>query len=433
MAMLLIGLMLFTSAGGSIGGNGIDALFLSQFGVQYLPYMYVALGIVALAMSFIIAALLGRVARERLYVILPLALALILIVERALLVLNQSWIYPVLWLGMNVKGSLQGLFTWGLAGIVCDTRQAKRLFPLFGAGGILGAVVGGFSTRPLADWLHAENLLLIWAGTLLLAFLLGRALIGRFPGKGTSRRKRTRLIVEMQQGYQFVRRSPLMRWMSAAAVLFAVLFFALALPFSRAATQQFPAADALAGFLGLFQGVSTGVAFLVSLFLTNRLFARFGILRMMLGLPVIYLVGFGVLTTYATFPVLVVFRFIQALSSGIAGTAYQAVFNVVPPERRDQTRAFIDGAGPGRHDDRRPDSDCRRAGASTSTVVSSASAQQCWRQLSRGRHCVPTAAHCGVSARRQPHVFFTEEEPFGGSARCDGSSRRSRSPATPTR
>jgi hypothetical protein len=176
-------------------------LFFSQFGVQYLPYMYVALGIVALAMSFIIAALLGRVARERLYVILPLALALILIVERALLALNQSWIYPVLWLGMNVKGSLQGLFTWGLAGVVCDTRQAKRLFPLFGAGGILGAVIGGFATRPLADWLHAENLLLIWAGALLLAFLLSRALIGRFPiRKGTSRRKRTRLIVEMQQG-----------------------------------------------------------------------------------------------------------------------------------------------------------------------------------------------------------------------------------------
>jgi ATP/ADP translocase len=135
-----------------------------------------------------------------------------------------------------------------------------------------------------------------------------------------------------------------MRWMSAAAVLFAVLFFALALPFSRAATQQFPAADALAGFLGLFQGVSTGVAFLVSLFLTNRLFARFGILRMMLGLPLIYLAGFGVLTAYATFPVLVAFRFIQnSYLSGIAGTAYQAVFNVVPPERRDQTRAFIDG------------------------------------------------------------------------------------------
>ena len=48
MVALLVGLMLFTSAGGSIGGNGIEALFFSRFGVQYLPYMYMALGAVTL-------------------------------------------------------------------------------------------------------------------------------------------------------------------------------------------------------------------------------------------------------------------------------------------------------------------------------------------------------------------------------------------------
>ncbi|MEK7785252.1 MAG: hypothetical protein AAB658_07500, partial [Chloroflexota bacterium] len=164
MAVLLIGLMLFTSAGGSIGGNGIEALFFARFGVQFLPYMYMALGVTTLITSLAITALLSRVARERLYIILPLALALLLIGERVLLTLNQNWVYPVLWLGMNVKGSLQGLLTWGLASIACDTRQAKRLFPLFSAGGILGAVVGGLGTQSLANWLHSENLLLVWAG-----------------------------------------------------------------------------------------------------------------------------------------------------------------------------------------------------------------------------------------------------------------------------
>ncbi len=349
MVVLLIGLMLFTSAGGSIGGNGIEALFFARFGVQFLPYMYMALGVITLITSLAITALLSRVARERLYIILPLALALLLIGERALLALNQNWAYPVLWLGMNVKGSLQGLLTWGLAGVACDTRQAKRLFPLFSAGGILGAVVGGLGTQSLANWLHSENLLLVWAGALFLAFFVSRALVSHSPApksvaRRAARRRRTRLIDEIQQGYQFVRQSPLMRWMSAAVVLFAMLFFSLAFPFSKAATTQFPDADALAGFLGLFQGLSTGAAFLASLFLVNRLFARFGILPMILVFPVIYLIGFGVVAIYASFPALVVFRFVQTFwLSGIAGTAYQAVFNVVPPARRDQTRAFIDG------------------------------------------------------------------------------------------
>ncbi len=418
MAALLMGLMLFTSAGGSIGGNGIEALFFSRFGVQFLPYMYVALGVITLVTSLSITALLGRVARERLYLILPLVLALLLIGERVLLTLHQSWVYPVLWLGMNVKGSLQGLLTWGLAGLACDTRQAKRLFPLFSAGGILGAVVGGLGTQSLASVLHSENLLLIWAGALVLAFLVSRALIGRAPSrKMAPRRKRTRLIIEMQQGYQFVRHSPLLRWMSAAVVLFAVLFFSLAFPFSKAATTQFSDADALAGFLGLFQGLSTGAAFLASLFLVNRLFARFGLMPMIFALPVIYLIGFGVVAAYASFPVLVVFRFIQTFwLSGVAGTAYQAVFNVVPPERRDQTRAFIDGV-PG------------QAGtviAGLILVIGERALQpQQLYVIGLGAAVVATMvmwqayrAYRGalVAALRagQPLVFLSEEEPFGG-------------------
>ncbi len=417
LAILLVGLMFATSAGGSIGGNGIEALFFARFGVQYLPYMYMALGAVTLITSLSITAVLGRVARERLYTILPLILAFVLIGERLLLTLNQNWIYPVLWLGMNIKGSLQGLLTWGLAGLACDTRQAKRLFPLFSAGGILGAVVGGLATQSLAGALHSENLLLVWAGALLLAFLINRTMVRNAPNRKAVRRRRTRLIDEMQYGFQFVRHSPLLRWLSVAAVLLAVLFFSLTLPFSQAAAQQFPNADELAGFLGLFQGLSTGVAFLVSLFLANRLFARFGIMGMNLVYPFIYLVGFGVLAVYATFPALVIFRFVQtAFLSGIAGTAYQAVFNVVPPERRDQARAFVEGV-PG------------QAGTVIAGLFLVIGAQTLHPQqlylIGLGAAVLASVvlwqaarSYSGalVAALRagQPQLFFDEEEPFGG-------------------
>ena len=53
-----------------------------------------------------------------------------LLTERALVATAPSWIYAVLWLSANVVVLLQWLFTWGLLGIVVNTRQAKRLFPL---------------------------------------------------------------------------------------------------------------------------------------------------------------------------------------------------------------------------------------------------------------------------------------------------------------
>jgi MFS family permease len=81
-----------------------------------------------------------------------------------------------------------------------------------------------------------------------------------------------------------------------------------------------------------------------SLFIANRFYARFGVMAAILALPLIYLVGFGVLAVFPAFPALVVYKFIQMLwLSGMADSAYQAMFNAVPGERRDQVRAFVDG------------------------------------------------------------------------------------------
>jgi HEAT repeat protein len=343
-AALLVGLMLFTSAGGAIGGNAIEALFFARFGVALLPYMYVVLGLFSFGMSFVITALMGRIARERLYVALPFVLGFTLIAERLIIFLDFKWFYAVMWLAMNVIGSLQGLLTWGLAGAACDTRQAKRLFPLFSAGGILGTVIGGLATQPLAQWLHSENLLVVWAGALFISYVLGRLLIGNKPVVKASRQKQPGIIVEMQRGYQFVRRSPIMQWVSYSAILFSVCYFSLALPFSRGATAQFQNADDLAGFLGLFQSLNTAVALAASLFLANRLFTRFGIMPMLLVFPLIYFAGFAVLAFYTPFAILVIARFAQMVwMQGIAGTAWQALFNVVPPAQRDQVRAFVGG------------------------------------------------------------------------------------------
>src|SRR5215203_296826 len=52
MAFLVIGVMLFTSMGAALGGTGIEALFFARFGVEYLPYMFVGLGITSMIMSF---------------------------------------------------------------------------------------------------------------------------------------------------------------------------------------------------------------------------------------------------------------------------------------------------------------------------------------------------------------------------------------------
>jgi HEAT repeat protein len=422
MATLVIGVMLFTSLGAAFGGTAIEALFFARFGVEYLPYMFIGLGITNMIMSFGVTALLSRIPRQVLYISIPLIVAIVLVLARFALISDQNWLYPALWLGKEVLNILIGLVIWGVAGVVCDTRQGKRLFPLFSASRITGQVIGGFATGLLVAAIGTENLILVWAVSLLGTVFLIRLLLSQVQipaeSKGPrSRRRQQTLVQEMQRGYQYVRGSSLMKWIAISTIFFSMLYFSISLPFMRSATEAYPNEDALATFLGLFNGFSTAAAFLASLFLANRLFARFGVMACILALPIIYLVGFGSLAIAPVFQIIVAFRFVQMLwLSGIADSAWQAMFNVVPPGRRDEVRAFISGVP-------------EQAGTFIAGgiliigeqaltpqqlyIVGLIAAAACTYVIVQARRGYNAALIDALRAGR-PHLFFSEEQPFGG-------------------
>ena len=418
---LMVGIMLFCAIGAALGGTGIEALFFARFGVDYLPFMYIGLGITAMITSFIVTAALGRFPKRIVYVAIPILIAVILVAARFALISKQVWLYPALWLGKEVLNALVSLMIWGIAGVVCDARQAKRLFPLFNASFILGQVIGGFATGVLVNFIGTENLLLVWAGSLMLTFLLNRAILSSLKVEAVpqrkSKRKQPTLAQEMQRGFQYVRTSPLLVAVSLSTIFFSILFFSIALPFSRVVTAQYPDEITLASFLGIFNGLTTAGAFLTSLFLANRLFARFGIMASLFAFPLIYVIGFGTLIFFPLFIIVVVFRFVQMLMlSGIADPAWQTMFNVVPNEKRDQVRAFVGGV---------PEQvGVFIAGGILAIGEQALSPQQlyivgfiaallCAYLILKAWHGYNLALVDALRAGR-PHLFFSEEQPFGG-------------------
>src|SRR5919106_4080587 len=330
-----------------IGGSGIEAMFFARYGVSRLPVMYLVLGGTMFLTSLGVGALLGRTSRGRACLLIPMGLAIVATVGRVALAGGVSWVPQALWLLQGMAWFVVGWSVWGLGGLVADTRQAKRFFPLIGAGSVLGQVIGGLVTRPVASALGTSNLILVWVGSLVLVVVIGARLVvvgGASLHASARRGPAERALAQLAEGFRTVRQSSLLLWMALASILLSLLFFSLYLPFSRAATTRYPDPDDLAGFFGLFFGVSTGVAFLLSLFVTNRLLARFGVPVVMLVLPLLYLAAFGTLTVTATFAVLAAFRFLQvAWMQGGAVSSWEAVINTVPAARRDRTRAFLYG------------------------------------------------------------------------------------------
>jgi HEAT repeat protein len=414
-AFRLLGLMFVAMAGAAVGANGVESLFFARFGPDFLPYLYLALGPLTFAVMIGMGTLISGEA-TRFLVRLPLVLAVTVLAARGVLALELRWFYPALWLVMMVVWTCQVMGSWGLAGAVSETRQAKRLFPLYGAGLIAGGVVGGLGTGPLADLIHAENLPFVWAAALLAAHALARSL-ARSGTARRRRRKRARVARQMADGFRDVWAWPLLRWMSVSLVLFAVLYFTLTLLFAEAATARYPRADDLAGFLGLFMGASNGAALLVSLLVANRLFSRFGLPTMVMALAAIYVAGFAALAPASSFGALLAFRFVQMVwVNGVWATGWQALFNVVPSERRARTRTFMDG-GPLQVGIVLAGgllilADRVLAPAHLSVVGAAAAVLALW-SMWRARRAYAGAL---VEALRagNPDVFRPGEEPFGG-------------------
>ncbi|HEU4356459.1 MAG TPA: hypothetical protein VFT27_12795, partial [Actinomycetota bacterium] len=221
---LVVALMGVSMAGIAVGDSGVSALFFDRIGTDALPLVYLLQGVTTFGEMLALTGVLGRLGPRRAYLAAPLGLATLVVIERAIAAAEVDWIYPTLWITVAIATLVQGVFLWGVAGVVVDIRQAKRLFPIFGAGGILGSVLGGLVTRPLAPAIGAQNLLLVWAGALAVAFVLARMLLGGPTRvRGRHPRRRASAIRDVTGALAYVRRSGLLVWMTLAAILFSIL------------------------------------------------------------------------------------------------------------------------------------------------------------------------------------------------------------------
>jgi HEAT repeat protein len=343
--VILVGaLFMCIQAGGGMGDNAASALFLLRFGAEFLPYMYLVLGGFNFICTLAYTAALGRFKKGQFFLWMLAGFAGVLVLERAAILRPAPFLYPALWLTINGLSLILGTFVWNLAGEVCDARQAKRLFPLFTSAGILGSVLGNSITGIVAKILGTDNLILLYAALLGLAFFLTFQISRSNLKPATRSAKSQNLLKDLRVGFDFVRGSSLMRLIAYTSILFSILFFAIAFPFNKVVSTSYPDEAQVAGFLGLFSSLTTAATLIVSLFIANRLYARLGIVNSVLLMPIAYIFGFVAFAfNYNLFGAATA-RFAQlVILSGVAGTAWSALFNVVPSQKRAQVLAFQNG------------------------------------------------------------------------------------------
>jgi HEAT repeat protein/ATP/ADP translocase len=326
-----------------------DSLFLSRYNVDYLPYVYIWVAIGVSIQSYFYSRIADRFRRDR---ILKFTLAAVLVatlLARACLYWAGDWFYPVLYVFVELAGTLLIIEVWTLANDVFTTREAKRLFSLVGAGGVLSAVIVGLSVRGLVKIIGTENLLYLASGVLAaglgLVFKLSVACREELLANISEANRQIRARIRLSSDWTRFFKNRQMVYVAGLVVIlgFVVTFvdyhFKIAARFAYLNREE-----QLAGFFGAFWAITGGINCFIQFFVTGRLLERLGVLVALLILPISLMagtVGILILPVLLTATILkgseTVFRYT------VNDASLQLLYLPVPAHFRGRAKAFIDG------------------------------------------------------------------------------------------
>ena len=136
--------MLTLGIGLAIGRASADALFLSRYGVEYLPVIYIALAPLLALVSIFYATLVDHLPSEKFFRLILIGLFISVLISWIMMSQTDvTFIYPVYFIIHKIASEL--LLVHGTLYLAhnFNTLQAKRLFPLIFTGEQLGCIVGG--------------------------------------------------------------------------------------------------------------------------------------------------------------------------------------------------------------------------------------------------------------------------------------------------
>jgi AAA family ATP:ADP antiporter len=328
-----------------------NGLFLHHYGPYALVYVYAAVPLALTVLVPVMTRLAARVGQRALIVASLWFFCANVVLFWLLFRIAEIWLLPaVLYVWVNCFGVIAPVQAWSYVSTLFDTRQAKRLFGLIGAGASFGGITGGLLGRVLVRPVGGTvNLLLVLAAVIAIAAVAVTVFVGRAPGPVRGRAgfdlpQPSRARESFGEAVRAIVRSQYLRLIAALVFLVAIATQWIGFQLSLVADARFAGnADRLTAFYSSFNLYLGVIAFLLQVFATGPFLRKYGMTFAILLLPfslfggTVLIFALPVLGT-----VLLTAAFDQGLRFSVDKASYELLYLPLTQRERAQLKAVID-------------------------------------------------------------------------------------------
>ncbi|NIM98004.1 MAG: hypothetical protein GTO24_07990 [candidate division Zixibacteria bacterium] len=274
-----------------------NSLFLVKLGIEQLPYVFVLVALCAAFAAWLYTRFSAKIRLDR--VILNTLLISVggFLCFWVLLHFEYQggWLLYTFYIWVTIFGALTTAQFWLLANYVFNAREAKRLFGFVGAGGISGAIFGGYLTKYLAPLVRTENLIFFCVaflfGCVVLFWRIWKTYVEPSYQETTYRRRMARGSQITESPAKMILGSPHLVYISGIIGVSVIVANLVDYQFSAVASSAITRTDSLTAFFGFWMSNLSLFSLLIQLGLTGRALKHTGVAGSLFFLPLGILVG----------------------------------------------------------------------------------------------------------------------------------------------
>jgi len=323
----------------------VNALFLSELGVEQLPFAFLLVAVTAVATSYFYSKAVSKYPLKKVIEITLISSIIIMIGLGILLtfeVVSGVLLY-FFYIWVAIYAVLSASQFWVLANLVFNIREAKRLFGFIGSGAIIGGIFGGYLTSILAPIIGNENLMFVAAGLLFFCIPLLRNIWNIRVKKNGSVKKHKSATNISEPPLKLILKSKHLTYIASIVAVSVIVAKLVDYLFSDFASSSFTDADELTAFFAFWFSTFNLLSLIIQLFFTHRIVGIWGVGFSLLLLPIGIFGGSILFLMLPELSAVVVIKAMDGiLKQSIHKSASELLTLPLPFELKNKTKSFID-------------------------------------------------------------------------------------------